>query len=155
MIADTGAKTLVVLNPADAAMFKEQYGAWGLLSGIEIVTATAFIAALIADGKLKVKKAGIAGSLQAPFKAIADACGIGLTELFLNGKMSRCIGTVPFDMYAPEVAAQMVRVRCEDAVRLGSDLIITASPDDFYIMSKYATDGVKIADIYEILDGLC
>ena len=56
MIADTGAKTLVVLNPADAAMFKEQYGAWGLLSGIEIVTATAFIAALIADGKLKVKK---------------------------------------------------------------------------------------------------
>lgn len=49
----------------------------------------------------------------------------------------------------------MVRVRCEDAVRLGSDLIITASPDDFYIMSKYATDGVKIADIYEILDGLC
>jgi len=129
--------------------------------------ATAFIAALIADGKLKVKKAGIAGSLQepvkltraldeiAPFKAIADACGIELTELFLNGKMSRCIGTVPFDMYAPEVAAQMVRVRCEDAVRLGSDLIITASPDDFYIMSKYATDGVKIADIYEILDGLC
>lgn len=167
MIADTGAKTLVVLNPADAAMFKEQYGAWGLLSGIEIVTATAFIAALIADGKLKVKKAGIAGSLQepvkltraldeiAPLKAIADACGIELTELFLNGKMSRCIGTVPFDVYAPEVAAQMVRVRCEDAVRLGSNLIITASPDDFYIMSKYATDGVKIADIYEILDGLC
>lgn len=167
MIADTGAKTLVVLNPADAAMFKEQYGAWGLLSGIEIVTATAFIAALIADGKLKVKKAGIAGSLQepvkltraldeiAPFKAIAGACGIELTELFLNGKMSRCIGTVPFDVYAPEVAAQMVRVRCEDAVRLGSNLIITASPDDFYIMSKYATDGVKIADIYEILDGLC
>lgn len=62
---------------------------------------------------------------------------------------------MPFDVYAPEVAAQMVRVRCEDAVRLGSNLIITASPDDFYIMSKYATDGVKIADIYEILDGLC
>ena len=58
-------------------------------------------------------------------------------------------------MYAPEVVSQMVRIRCEDAVRLGSKLIITASPDDFYLMSKYAADGVKIADIYEILDGLC
>lgn len=167
MIADTGAKTLVVLNPADAAMFKEQYGALGLLSGIEIVTMTAFVASLISDGKLKVNKGSIAGSLQepvkltraldetAPFKAIANACGVELNELFLNGKMSRCIGTVPFDMYAPEVVSQMVRVRCEDAVRLGSGLIITASPDDFYLMNKYAADGVKIADIYDILDGLC
>lgn len=167
MIADTGAKTLVVLNPADAAMFKEQYGVWGLLGGIEVVTATSFIASLIADGKLSVKAGSIAGSLQepvkltraldeiAPFKAIAKACGVELTELFLNGKMSRCVGTVPFEMYAPEVVAQMVRVRCEDAVRLGSSLIITASPDDYYVMSKYATSGVRIADIYEILDGLC
>lgn len=166
-IAAAGAKKLIVLNPADAAMFKEQYGAWGLLGGIEVVTATAFIAGLIADGKLNVRAGSIAGSLQepvkltraldelAPFKAIAAACGVELTELFLNGKMSRCVGTVPFDMYAPEVVTQMVRVRCEDAVRLGSSLIITASPDDYYVMSKYAIDGVKIADIYEILDGLC
>lgn len=167
MIVGAGAKTLVVLNPADAAMFKEQYGAWGLLGGIEITTMTAFTAALIAESKLNVKENHIVGSLQepvkltraldeiVPFKSIAAACGVELTELFLNGKMSRCIGTVPFDMYAPEVTAQMVRVRCEDAVRLGSRLIVTASPDDFYIMNKHAVNGVEIADIYEILDGLC
>lgn len=166
-IAETGVKTIIVLNPADAVVFKEQYRAWGLLEGIEIVTMTAFTAALIGEGKLNIRGNHITGSLQepvkltraldeiAPFKAIAAACGVELIELFLNGRMSRCIGTVPFDMYAPEVTAQMVRVRCEDAVRLESRLIITASPDDFYIMNKYAVNGVDISDIYEILDRLC
>jgi len=163
----TGAKKLIVLNPLDAVIFKEQYKEWGLLDGVEVVTATAFIAELFETGKLTAAKAELKASLQepvkltrgldeiAPAKALVKAAGIDFIELFLNGRMARCIGTVPFSEYAPEVVKQMVRVRCEDAIRLGSDCIVTASPDDYYIMKRFALEGIRVVDIFEILAGLC
>ena len=138
-----------------------------LLGGIEIITATAYIAALLATGALKVKAAGLSGALQepvkltrgldeiAPAKSIMADAGIELRELFLNGKMSRCVGTVVLDEYDPVAVKNMVRVRCEDAQRLDIDTIFTASPDDYYIMSKYALDGIKILDIYQVLADNC
>jgi len=166
-IAASGAKKLVVLNPLDAAIFRDQYSSWGLLEGIEVVTATAFIAELIEAGALSFKAAGFAAALQepvkltrgldeiAPAKALVKAAGIELKELFLNGKMSRCVGTVVLDIYDAVTVKNMVRVRCEDAVRLNIDTIVTASPDDFYIMNKYAIDGIKIVDIYQVLADNC
>lgn len=166
-IAAAKAKTLVVLNPADAVMFRDEYGKYGLLGGVEVVTATAFISKLIDDGALRPAASGLTASLQEPvkltrgldelepFKKIAAAAGIGAVDMYLNGKMSRCIGTVPFDMYAPSVVSDMVNVRCEDARRLGSRLIVTASPDDYYLMSKYAESAVRIVDIYGVLNNAC
>ena len=166
-IAATGAKKLVVLNPLDAAIFRDQYSTWGLLCGVEVVTATAFLAELIEAGALSFKAAGFAAALQepvkltrgldeiAPAKALVKAAGIELNELFLNGKMSRCVGTVVLDIYDAITVKNMVRVRCEDAVRLNIDTIVTASPDDFYIMNKYAIDGIKIVDIFQLLAENC
>ena len=165
-IAASGAKRIVALNPADAVIFRDEYSKWGLLNGIEVVTATAFFAELIEAGKLSPKAEAMVASIQEPVKLtrglseeeplkdIAKAAGIELKELFLHGKLSRCIGTVPFDVYAPEVVKEMVAVRCADAQRLGSKAIVTASPDDYYLMSKYAV-GVKICDIFEILNKIC
>ena len=165
-IAASGAKKIVVLNPADAVIFRDEYSKWGLLNGVEVVTATAFFAELIEAGKLSPKAEAMVASIQEPvkltrglseeepLKELAKAAGIELKELFLHGKFSRCIGTVPFDVYAPEVVKEMVAVRCADAQRLGSKVIVTASPDDFYIMSKYAV-GVKIFDIFEMLNKAC
>ena len=153
--------------PADAQMFCCEYVKWGLLDGVRAVTATSFLAGLIESGALRPEQRPLHASLHEPvkltrslgelepFKLLARAAGLQLTELFLNGEMSRCIGTVPFDLYAPEAVRQMVRVRCEDALRLGSSFIITASPDDSYLMGKYACGGVETADIYDILDSLC
>lgn len=166
-IAATGAKKLVVLNPLDAAIFRDQYSTWGLLEGIEVVTATAFVAELIEAGALSFKAAGFTAALQepvkltrgldeiAPAKALVKAAGIELNELFLNGKMSRCVGTVVLDIYDAITVKNMVRVRCEDAVRLNIDTIVTASPDDYYIMNKYAIEGIKIVDIYQVLADNC
>ena len=166
-IVATDATKIVVLNPMDACILRDQYAEWDLLGGIEIITATAYIAALLATGALKVKAAGLSAALQepvkltrgldeiAPAKALLAAAGVELKELFLNGKMSRCVGTVVLDEYDAVTVKNMVRVRCEDAVRLDIDTIITASPDDYYIMSKYATNGVKILDIYQILAENC
>ena len=166
-IRGSGAKTLVALSPADAVIFRDEYGKWGLLDGIEVVTATALLSKLVQDGKLKPKSAALAASLQEPvkltrgldeeepFKALALAAGIEVKELFLHGKMSRCIGTVPLFFYDPVVVREMVRVRCEDALRLDSHMLVTASPDDFWLMRRYALEGVEIRDLFALLDGLC
>ena len=167
MIAATGARTLVALNPADVVVFRNEYSQWGLLKGIEVVTATAFFAGLIRDGRLKPQPCALKAALhepvkltrsldeEEPFRALAAAIGTEETQLLLHGKMSRCIGTVPFQLYAPEVVREMVAVRCDDAVRLGCDIIVTASPDDFMLMRKYAPNGVHIEDIYNILNSCC
>ena len=56
------------------------------------------------------------------------------------------------DCYDPDVARHMVEVRLDDARRIGSKAIITASPDDAYIMGKYAAEDVQILDLFELLD---
>ena len=166
-IAATGAKTVVVLNPADASFMHEKYSEWGLLKETEVVTVTAFLASLIQEGKLDIRKESIRASLQEPvkltrgmdeiipLKAIAGAAGVELTEMFLNGKLSRCVGTVPFELYDPKTVREMVRVRCNDAKRLGSEIIVTASPDDNYVMNKHAIGDVQIVDLFSMLNDRC
>lgn len=165
-LTKTGASKLVVLNPADAQMFKEQYAQWGLLSGMEIVTYTAFVAELLKDGKLAPKAVNRQASLQepvkltrgieeeAPAKALIEAAGIENIEMFLNGKMSRCVGTVPFEKIAPETTKEMVRVRTDDARRMGSSAMVTVSPDDYYVLNKYAVD-MEILDLFTLLNEQC
>lgn len=166
-IAGTGAKTVVALAPYDAVMLKEQYAEWKLLDGVEVVSAPAFIASLIAGGKLKVKSAKIKASLQEPVKLtrgldeteplldIVKALGIDYVPLFLNGKMGRCIGTPLMEMFDANVVKQMVRVRMDDARRIESPAIIAASADDMYLMDKYKADDMAIYDIFELLDSNC
>jgi Fe-S oxidoreductase len=166
-IATTGAKTVIVLNPADASFMHEKYSEWGILKETEIVTGTAFLASLIQDGKLNIRKESIRASLQEPvkltrgmdeiipLKLIVDAAGVELVEMFLNGKLSRSVGTVPFELYDPKTVREMVRVRCNDAKRLGGQIIITVSPDDTYLMSKYAVDDIRIVDLFTLLNERC
>lgn len=49
----------------------------------------------------------------------------------------------------------MVEVRLDDARRIGSSVIITASPDDSYIMGKYAAEDITIVDIFGLIDANC
>ena len=163
-IKASGAKKLIALAPYDAAMFREKYAEWNLLEGIEIVTATAFISELVSEGKLNVAKTGITASVQEPVKLtrgieeeepvldLVAALGVNYIPLFLHGKMSRCIGTPLMDCFDADVARHMVEVRSDDARRIGSPAIIACSPDDAYIMSKYADEDIKILDLFALLD---
>ena len=166
-IRASGAKKLCVLNPADAVMFRDNYGKWNLLDGIEVVTFTSLVAGLIASGELNVREAGLKASLHEPVKLtrgldeekplndIISALGINYVRLFLHGKMSRCVGTVMMDGYDTAVSQAMVKTRLDDAHRLGCSTVLTASPDDSYIMKKYSSDGFKVIDIFELLDSNC
>ncbi len=166
-IEAVGAKTVIALAPYDAVMLRDTYGKWNLLPGVEIVSAPAYIAGLIASGVLKCRKTQLSASVQEPVKLtrgleeekplldIVNALGIDYIELFLHGKMSRCIGTPLMELYDAQVTRHMVQVRLDDARRLHSSAIITASADDYYIAGKYTEDDVKIIDLFALLDENC
>ena len=163
----SGAKKLIVLNPYDACIFRDQYSQWELLDGVEVVTFTTVLAELIAKGALKPEKVELKASLQepvkltrgleeiAPLKEIVAALGIDHLELYLNGEMSRCVGTVILDGYVPEVTREMVRVRFEDAERLGGNVLLAASPDDLYVLNKHATGEREVVDLFDLINSVC
>lgn len=167
LIKASGAKKLIALNPYDACIFRDQYSQWALLDGVETVTFTAFVAELIVSGALKPAKTELKASLQEPvkltrgleeiepLKQIIAALGIEHVELFLNGKMSRCVGTAIMDCYDSAVSKEMVRVRFEDAERLGCSTLLAASPDDAYLLAKYASGERKAIDLIQLINSLC
>ncbi len=166
-IRSSAAKTLVAFAPYDCVMLHDQYAHWELLDGVEVVSAPAFLAGLIADGRLSPAPVSLRASLQEPVKLtrgldeirplaeVVEALGIELLPLYLNGKMSRCVGTPLMECLDPTVVRRMVGVRLDDARRIGSDTIITASPDDFDLMSRYAREDVRILDLFRLLAESC
>lgn len=166
-IQAAGAKQVVALSPYDAVMLRDKFAEWGLLPGVEILSAPKFIAGLIADGALKPEKTGLRASVQEPVKLtrgleeeqpvldIIAALGIDLISLFLHGKMSRCVGTPLMECYDADVARHMVEVRMDDARRIGSDVILACSADDMYLMSKYAEADIQVVDLFVLLNKNC
>jgi Fe-S oxidoreductase len=166
-IKATGAKTLVALDPHDAGFFIDQYTQWNLLPDLEVTTATAYLASLIADGKLNPAKLEKKASFHdpcrlarsvgetEPAREILNAMGVEIEELFLNRKMSRCCGGPVLNSYAHDVIGKIVRVREEDALRIGSSCIITACPSCYYLMSTNSGGDVEYMDLFITLDNQC
>ncbi len=166
-IRESGAKTLVALDPHDACIFTDKYAEWNLLPGIRVTTATAFLAQLIADGKLVPKKVELQATFHDPCKLsrglgetdpareILAALGVDLKEMLLNRQFGRCCGGAVLDSISPGTVKEIVRVREEDAERMGYGCIVTACPDCLELMTRYGLEGVRVQDIFELLDGNC
>ncbi len=166
-IRAAGAGTVVAFSPADCVMLRDSYAKWELLDGIRVISAPAFLAGLITSGKLKPGALVLRASLQEPVRLtrgldeirpllqIVEALGIEYLPLYLNGKMSRCVGTPLMECLDPTVVRRMVGVRLDDARRIGSNAIITASPDDYDLMRKYAQEDVRILDLFALLEEAC
>lgn len=165
-IMATGAKTLVALDPHDACIFMDQYSQWNLLPGVEMQTASYFMAKLIAEGKLAPKKLELTASYQdpcrlsrgvgemEPAREIMNSLGVELKEMFLNRNLGRCCGGPVLNSYAPEIVKDMVNVREQDAIRMDSNCIITACPACQYLMNMYGSN-VTFRDLYVLLDQQC
>lgn len=163
-ILKTGSKKIIVCSPYDAVMFREKYSEWNCFNDIEIITVTSFISKLISEKKINLGKMTLTASLQEPVKltrgldeieplnSIVKHAGIENVRMFLNGKMSRCIGSPVLEQYAPEVVQKMVASRFLDADRLGCRCILAASTDDSYILRKYVPEGFKAEDLYILLN---
>jgi len=169
-IDDSKAEYMVVLNPHDAFIFIQDYPRWGLLEGIQPMTATSYVAQLIEDKKLTLQRAS---SLTAPaaihdpcklsraldetdaIRKIADSLGVELKELFLNRKLTRCCGGVPLMMYKPALVKLIAREREYDAVRIEVRKVLTACPDCLHIFGAGTSGEVEFSGIFRLLDENC
>ena len=163
-IREVGAKTVVAFSPYDCVMLRDSYAKWALLDGVQVVSAPAYLDELITAGRLTLSPVTLRASVQEPVKLtrglgeidpllhLVGALGVELLPLYLNGKMSRCVGTALMECLDPMVVRRMVGVRLDDARRIGSTAILTASPDDLDLMRRYAQADVEILDLFALLE---
>lgn len=175
-MAKAGAKRVVVLDSHDCAFFLHECKDWGVELP-EIVTATSFVAQLIADGKLTVKKkdeivsyhdaarlARDIGELEPP-RAIIAAMGAQLHELYLNEKdnknpankacgsfvRARECGSAIMGQMRPELALGLAKNRYSDLLRTDSKILISADPQAAEALRLCVPEGCETRDLFVML----
>ncbi|MGI6669920.1 MAG: (Fe-S)-binding protein [Acetivibrionales bacterium] len=164
-IVSTGAKLIISIDPTYTCFFMRQCNEWNLMGDLKVVTATAFVADLIAQGRLKVGKLNNVSATfhdpcrlardfeeTQPARDIINAMGIELKEMFLNRNLTRCCGGPVLSRTYSKVADNMAKVRLEDAESTGTELMITACPCCTTNMSAHSTEKIKIADLFVLLN---
>ena len=167
LINGSGAKTLVVLDPWEAATMIQRYGEWGFPIKAEVKTAPSFIEGLVKQGKLKfIKQSGIVSyhdsSRLARDLEIHDAprflltcMGYTLIEMFQNRRLAKCCGSSLFKAYAPDLALLTAEGRWEDFLRTGAETLVTACPESYELLSQRIPADKKLVDLFELLDAAC
>ena len=158
IIMSSGAHTLLLTCPICYRIFKEKY----TLPGIEVIHHTEYLARLISDGKLKIKKDDARYVFHDPCE-LGRGCGIyeqprealsfagNVVEAAKNRKESICCGgslgslTLGF-----EKRKAMTENALSNLVVQSPDVIVTACPLCRSTFSRYADRPVE--DIAEIID---
>ena len=162
----TGAKTVVTLDPSDARIIMQDYPRWGCeIPGL--VTATAYFAGLLRDGKLTVKRrqegcvtfhdpCRLSRDLEEtqPAREILAAMGLTLKEMFLHGANTRCCGGEVLSAHSSFITKKTAELRAEDAKRTGAERIITACPGCCDVLNRGET-GIPAEDIFTLLGACC
>jgi Fe-S oxidoreductase len=166
-IRETGAKSIVSIDPTYARFFKHQCNEWGLMNDLNAVTATMFVSDLVKDGKLEIEKLNITATFHdpcrlsrdleetQPVRDIMEAMGVTIKEMFLNRGLTKCCGGAVLRESYPDLAGKMVKTRWEEAERTDTDLLVTACPCCAENFSAHIPDNMKTADIFVLLDKAC
>lgn len=162
-INGTGAKKVVVLNPSAARMFLQEYPAWGLELSAEVVTATAFAAELLKEGKLKMKQAAgvvtyhdpcrLARDLEEtePARELIRAMGYELKEMIQSKKTTKCCGGIALEAHSPNLAQLTASGRLSDADRIAVPVMLTACPGCKSVLQK-GSGKAEVKDLFVLLD---
>lgn len=163
-----GAKKVVVLDPNVARIMKQEYPAWGCEINADVVTATSFVAGLIADGKLSPRKIDMEDVTfhdpcklsrdldeTKPARDILQSMGIEIKEMFLNREWTKCCGTEIVKSHSPALAAHIAEGRWEDAKRIEAEFMVTACPGCYDVMGQCIPEGMKHIDLFILLAEAC
>ena len=155
-----GYKKVVCYDPADAKVMLREYKEWGIEVKAEVVTFTAFVAELIKDGKLLVKKSDavftpqdsplLARDLEEtqPMRDVLSACG-ELNEMLLNREHTQLAGNLIMNNYMPSVMEQVAKNRWINATNMGAKAVVTASPAEYMLLCKTKPEGVELLKLEE------
>ena len=153
-------KKIICYDPADAKVFMREYKEWGIELNAEVVTFTSFLSELIKGGIIKLKKsekaftfqdpAALARDLEEsePAREILGACG-ELREMLLNRKDTMLGGNLIMNEYMPEVMKKTAENRWRDALNMGAETVVTASPAEYAVMSEVKPENADLITIEE------
>ena len=163
-IRAVGGKKIVVSDPSCARFFKHECEEMGLMEGLEVVTATAFVESLFAGGALKARSSSLSSAtIHDPSRLARDldetesartvlkTMGITINEMFLNRKLTRCCGNVVYHAMYPDCGTSMGKARWADAQSTKESVVVTLCPTSMGILSRTAPEGMQAKDIFELV----
>ncbi len=153
-------KKVICYNPADAKVMLREYKEWGINLSAEVVTFTSFVAELIKNGKLNVKKSDLTFTPQdsavlsrdldeiAPIREILSACG-EVREMLLNGKDTVLAGNLIMNEYMPEVMAEVARRRWVNAENANAKILVTADASEYNQLLAEKPEDIELLTVEE------
>jgi len=156
----SGYKKVICYDPADAKVMMREYKEWGIELKAEVVTFTDFVAGLIKDGKLTVKKSDLEFTPQdspilardleedEPIRAILSACG-KVNEMLLNRKHTQLAGNLIMNEYMPKVIETVAKNRWINAENANAKVLVTESPAEYMMLKKTKPEGIELLTIEE------
>ena len=155
---------VVVLDSYDAEIMKQKYPEWGWEIKPDVVTATAYVAGLLEQGKLEAKAAkGVKGACHdddrlartfhefAPIRSMANAAGYETCEMFNHEKLARSCGTAVAYGYMPQIVEKIAASRWEDLERVGCAAMLVANPQAYLCLSGRIPEGYTLVDLFGAL----
>ena len=155
---------VVVLDSYDAEIMKQKYPEWGCEIRTDVVTATAYVAGLLEQGKLEAKAArGVKGACHdddrlartfhefAPIRAMAKAAGYEACEMFNHEKLARSCGTAVAYGYMPQIVEKIAASRWEDLERVDCAAMLVANPQAYLCLSGKIPEGCALVDLFGAL----
>ncbi len=153
-------KKVICYDPADAKVMKREYKEWGIDLKAEVVTFTSFVAGLIKDGKLNVKKQNLKFTPQdspllardleetEPIREILSACG-EVNEMLLNRQYTMLAGNLIMNEYMPNVIKLVAEHRWGNAKTANAEILVTSSPAEYLMLNSTKPEDIELITIEE------
>lgn len=153
-------KKVICYDPADAKVMKREYKEWGINLAPEVVTFTEFVASLIKDNKLQIKKSGLVFTPQdspllardleetEPIREILSACG-EVKEMLLNRSYTMLAGNLIMNEYMPNVMKMVAENRWINAKNVDAKVVVTTTTAEYILLSNTKPDGIELMKIEE------
>ncbi len=155
-------KTVVCYDACDAKIINREYKEWGIDCKAKAISFPAYIAELIAAGKLNVKKTDASFTPQdshllareleeiQPMRDVLGACG-NIQEMLLWGKDTMLAGNLLMETYIPEVMAQVAKDRWTNALNMNAKTVVTASVAEYLMLKKTCPENAEVKAIEEVV----
>lgn len=155
-------KNIIVYDPQDAKVIKREYKEWGIDVKAEVKTFTSFIASLIKEGKLTVKKKDITVTYQDPFQLSRDLgetedardvikAAAELREMLCFGKETIWAGNILMGEWMSDVIEKVAKKRIFNATSIGVNTIVTTSVSEYAALKSAAGDDISVLTLEDLI----
>ena len=156
-------KKIICYDGADAKVMKREYKEWGINLKAEVVTFTEFLAELIRNHRLAVKKTDIAFTPQdspvlardleetKPIREILSACG-RVNEMLLNREHTMLAGNLIMNEYMPQVMEKVAQNRWINAQNAHAEVLVTESTAEYILLKQTKPEGIELLTVEEVVE---